>query len=735
MATKKHLFLVAGLLLAPPASAHTLSQAIQLAMSQNPEILSAKQGVGVANEQVDQAKSGWLPTVDLAFDLGHEYKDKQGSELTRYAKNIASLTVNQPLYDGGATMAAVERSDQMQQVSSIHLDEIRSTVTLDAIEAWYEVYRLQREIRLTEANIREHEKLYHQTKQKVDAGGADKAELVAVESPWLLAKNALINARGDYKDALANYEKVVGVKPVTELRDGLAVTEALLPPSVGEALNVLNRNSYILRTAEANLTAARADYKGARSGLLPTLDLELKGGRKENDAGVIGVDQDYTALLKLNYNLFNGGADESYRREMARTMLDSQEQLALARRNMEEQLHQYWNGLEVSRGLLQTSEQQLAIAHDNFETAKEQFKLGEGDVKAIMAADDALLQARKAVLQDKIDTQLGVYRVLAHLGVLLDHLDVPEVEISDEDLEPFESDMLLVERVLERVEDAVTDLQTDGLEPLFEESGEIAANSVVPEPAEVESPEKEVVRAAAPEAPKSLSEEMKTSGWVVLNTVDEVKARSDARALERAQELAEEKRLEEQRAAELAAQEAAAQRAEDIARMKAMAHAAKVAKIKRVAEYPQRKARMRTLALQGRLDQHNRRVTSYRQRLHQSNQLLNQRRQELKKMLVAHDRKISQHNLQSVHHIKNKERKRIALSRSGVRQDAYASKVKHGLYRQASQIHQQKRSGTAMAIRHLNRVADAERLANQVAPAEEQVAQQDNGLFDFFSAD
>ena len=183
MFTRKHIVLISGLLLAPPLSAHTLSQAIQLALSQNPEIMSARQGVGMAHEKVDQAEAGWMPTVDLTYDRGTEYKNKEGSDHTRLTREATSLTVNQPIFDGGATSAAVERSGQLHRASTIHLDEIRSSVTLKAIEAWYEVYRLQRVIKLTETNVKEHKKVVTQIRLKVEAGGAGKDELARAETP------------------------------------------------------------------------------------------------------------------------------------------------------------------------------------------------------------------------------------------------------------------------------------------------------------------------------------------------------------------------------------------------------------------------------------------------------------------------------------------------------------------------------------------------------------------------
>ena len=514
-----------GFLAPPTLSAHSLAQAVQLALTHNPEVLSAQQGIGIAEEQLGQARAGWRPTIDLTMDMGREYKNKDATDPTAMTKNISSLTLNQPLYDGGATSASVERSDLMQHVSVIHFDEVRTATALKAIEAWHELFRLQRVIKLTEANVGEHRQLFIQIKQKVDAGGAGRAELVAAETPWLLAQSALIEARGDYQDALAKYTKVVGVEPVEILVSGLNINGEQMPQALTEAVERLLQDNFILRTAEANLMAARADHRGARAGLLPTLGFELKGGRKQNDGGDEGVDLDTTALIKLNYNLYNGGADESRRRETARAVIDSQEQLSLAHRNMLEQLTQYWNGLEVSRQLLNTSHQQYKIAQENHLSAQEQFKLGEGDVMAIMAASDAELVAKKAVLGDEIDLHLGRYQLLSHMGQLLNYVQAADVMVVMGQLQAVE----VAEGKMGWVDQLVAGI---GGEPLLNDPVRNSSAEVVM----VEQPAVQTVVTTQWDGAYS---QMRDAGWVVFNAMDEIDGVSGVRAPAPAQPVVE----------------------------------------------------------------------------------------------------------------------------------------------------------------------------------------------------
>ncbi|MBT7308546.1 MAG: TolC family outer membrane protein [Gammaproteobacteria bacterium] len=502
-----------GLLSAPSVlHAHTLSQAIHLALRNNPEVKSAYYGVGIADEQLGQAKAGWMPTVDLTLDAGQEYRHKSSSDATKLTKKNTAVTITQPLFDGGATAAAVGRSDQMLEISSTHLDEIRTTVTLQAIEAWYEIFRLQRVIQWTTKNVDEHQDLYVQIQKKVEAGGAGKAELVAAETPWLAAKSALISARGQYKDSISRYVKVVGLAPTEVLTMALEIPEGALPAEYEAALTVLLANNPILKSAQANLKAVKSDFDGTRAGLLPTLDFELKSGRDLDSGGNKGQEDYYTALLKLNYNLYRGGADQSRRREIAKSVVDSQEQLNLARQNMEEQLALYWNGLDVTHQLLTTSRKQLDIATENSASMEEQFKLGEADVMTIMAAGDALLQAKLAVLQDETSSRIGVYRIIAHMGVLLDHLEVSDALLSGFDEVEETGNLLFFERLLKDPTSVVSTLFTPDM------SGGVS------DAADTREVEPQPLVAKNDHSPSwdNAYVQMKNAGWTVLNAVDEV---------------------------------------------------------------------------------------------------------------------------------------------------------------------------------------------------------------------
>src|SRR5258708_36045930 len=63
---------VAGLLLAGPASAQRLMEAFSYAYNNNPQLLAQRALLRSTDEQVPQALSGWRPTVNFTGQAGEE---------------------------------------------------------------------------------------------------------------------------------------------------------------------------------------------------------------------------------------------------------------------------------------------------------------------------------------------------------------------------------------------------------------------------------------------------------------------------------------------------------------------------------------------------------------------------------------------------------------------------------------------------------------------------------------
>src|SRR5262249_31096220 len=111
----------AALAVPPPpawAAASTLQEALMLAYSSNPTLLAERANLRATDETVPAALAGWRPTVTVSANAG---KITGSSDTRSFAlnniinqdrgTNSEQLSITQPLYKGGGTVAGVNKAE------------------------------------------------------------------------------------------------------------------------------------------------------------------------------------------------------------------------------------------------------------------------------------------------------------------------------------------------------------------------------------------------------------------------------------------------------------------------------------------------------------------------------------------------------------------------------------------------------------------------------------------------
>ncbi len=112
------LTLAAATLAAAPACAESMSGALALAYSNNPDINSQRAAVRAADENVPAAKAGWLPKVTAQGSLGYQVNNV-GNAFGQAGTNqkLAALpltgqaTVTQNVFDGMVTYHSIDKAE------------------------------------------------------------------------------------------------------------------------------------------------------------------------------------------------------------------------------------------------------------------------------------------------------------------------------------------------------------------------------------------------------------------------------------------------------------------------------------------------------------------------------------------------------------------------------------------------------------------------------------------------
>ncbi len=427
--------LCAAMLLATAAMAlaETLEEAVKRTLDTNPDVLIDASRRQSTEQGLKQAQAGYWPKLDIAYGRGRQRVDNLSTVQTyggplgqiRYDR---SATLTQMLFDGLATPYEVERNEARLDAAAHRVASTSEQIALRAVEAYLEVLRNQEIIGLTQDNLAVHQRTYDQIRLRASSGVGRKADQDQIEARLALAKSNLTAAEANLKVAEINYRLLVGATPGT-LTPPKAPDAKLIPATPEAALPVALAQSRLLKSARADIEAAQAQQKAARSPLLPRLDLELSVSKNSLVSPVdIQPDANRSAMLRLRYNLFKGNADVARIAETGYQRVEAEEVARRTERQIEQSLRLSWNAYFSAQErlpFLTKHAESSALTRDAY---SKQFSLGQRTLLDLLDTENEAFSASSNLLNGRYVELFSRYRVLADLGMLLDAIGVANRE-------------------------------------------------------------------------------------------------------------------------------------------------------------------------------------------------------------------------------------------------------------------------------------------------------------------
>lgn len=406
------------LLLNLPLFALTLPEAVEHTLETNPKMQKSVSDYIAVKNDLDVAKSGYRPTLDFRGAIGEETSDKDrvGDEVT-LTRTESQLIANQNLFEGFGTKYDI--SEQKARVDAARFNAMQdaNSIALSATQVYLQVLRHKKVLDLVLNNVKTHERIYKMIKQKTDSGLSRRSDIEQTRGRLALAYSNYIAQQNNYQDAIINFERVYGKSHTSA--DLEMPTLPQLPASDKDGLlKVAMEHSPVLMIEKSNIKTQESLYEKSKSGFYPTLDLELSAQWNDNIDGVESKDESYQAMLRLNYNLYGGGNDESSRLKNLQLVTSVKESFNDQQRAVIEKLNLAFMAERILASqikCLKVQTQQTRLTADSY--AKE-YQLGRRTILDLLNTELEYNGAQQAVENAFFDRLLARYRVLEGTGVL-----------------------------------------------------------------------------------------------------------------------------------------------------------------------------------------------------------------------------------------------------------------------------------------------------------------------------
>lgn len=412
-----------------------LDEVVSQGILTNPEVRQVLHARNAVYEEVNQAKGGYLPRIDVAGGIGYEWTENSSTASSGdgdedLQRQEASISIRQMLFDGFLTESEVDRHTARLEARNHRLREVAEETALEITRAYLEIVKRQELLNQANETLYNHVKVYDQIRKRSESGLGTLASIQQAEGRLALAEVNVLSAENNLRDAQVAYQRLTGtVAP--ETLESPDFDACPVPATSEEAVARSLANHPTLKLAAADVNAATAQYDSARSALYPKLNFEVDRNWNKDIDGVRGKNEDLTAMLRLRYNLYNGGSDTARIRETQHQINEAKSIQNNAHRQAVEAVELSWNAYEILGKQLQFLEQHVNSSTETRDSYLKQFNIGQRSLLDLLDTENEVFSSKNAFIEGKYDHLLAQYRLVNGMGEILDVLQV--------DLEDFAS--------------------------------------------------------------------------------------------------------------------------------------------------------------------------------------------------------------------------------------------------------------------------------------------------------
>ncbi|MBK1662441.1 TolC family outer membrane protein [Paracraurococcus ruber] len=421
---------------APAAHAQTLSDALAQAYANNPALLAARANLRAVDENVPQALAGWRPTVTVQSTAGvldgrnrtlgvFQDINPATGQIERVQRGVTShverqlmtnsVSVTQPLFRGGRTVAQTRRAENQVLAERARLLGTEQQVMSDSVNAYVAVIRDQELLRL---NINNEQVLAEQlraTNERFRVGEITRTDVAQAESRLANARALRSQAEGNLQISRATFQRVIGMMP-----QRLVAPQPLRAP-------VQNSQEAGLAAATNNPTVVAALFDEAAgrdainvqiSQLLPQLSVTGQAFRNDNQVSTHTRSTAGQVVAQLTVPIYQGGSEYAAVRQARQQAQQLRSVVEDRRRTATQAAIQAWEQLQSSRAQVDSQRSAIRASEIALDGVQREAIVGSRTTLEVLNQEQELLQNRTNLVQALATVVAQSYTLAGAVGRL-----------------------------------------------------------------------------------------------------------------------------------------------------------------------------------------------------------------------------------------------------------------------------------------------------------------------------
>jgi outer membrane protein len=406
-----------------PVFADTIEAALLRAYQGNPQLNAQRAQVRSTDETVPQALAADRPQAALTGSLGYQYTDTYG--ISPFAggeihgsdpPRSAGVTVTQTLFNGDRNANKIRAAESQVSGAREALRLIEQTVLLSAATIYMDYLRDGAIVEVQRSNVRVLEETLAQTRYRFQDGELTRTDVAQAEAQLAAGKSQELAAEATLTTTRSNFRRIIGSEP-EQLAPGSPV-DRFLPATLSAAIDLGLAQNPNVTAAWFGIDVNHLQVKINEGALLPTVTLQAAAQQAYEPSMVIYREFAASATAQVSAPLYQGGAEYSLIRQSKETLAQQRFNLETVRDQTRASIVTAWGQLVAGKAQVSSAQVQVTASEIALDGVRDEARAGQRTTVDVLNAQQALVNARVALVTAQHDRVVASYSVLNAVGRL-----------------------------------------------------------------------------------------------------------------------------------------------------------------------------------------------------------------------------------------------------------------------------------------------------------------------------
>ena len=418
---------IVTLSLTSSVTAMDLQEALTEGYKNNEELKAARIRFLNAIEQFPQAFSGFMPSAGLQINrqnsktkYNKKYANRLGLDPRETGSNQGALTIEQSLFNGGSSVAALKAAQAGFKASRGEYYAGEQKVLLNLITVYLDCFESKEKYDISESRVRTNLQQVNTVEEKLRLGEATAIDIATARAGLAAAETNKLAAYADFQGKKANFIRVFGIEATD-------ITMPDLPDRLPSSLDELAKKAAELNpdidAARHNVTSAKALETVQKGKLLPQVSVKLQSGRTNyNPQDPIAQNinsKSYTTILSVNIPIYpSGGAQYSEIRKAKNQTRNSAVHLDSVIKQTQAGVVSVWEAFEAAKSRIVAANHGVEAAQISYDGTVQEEVVGSKTVLDVLDAEQKLYEAKITRVDAYKNSILAAYQMKLLTGEL-----------------------------------------------------------------------------------------------------------------------------------------------------------------------------------------------------------------------------------------------------------------------------------------------------------------------------